>query len=219
MYHNRQTRIYYPDDCAVFRETKKKWGGLSNMAAGFHLEVNETHIRTSEALYQSCRYPHMPDVQNYIIGECSPISAKMKSKKYHKQSRLDWFKVRVGIMKWCLRVKLAQNFLTFGDLLLSTGDKPIVEKKTRRTDFWAATEQPNGTLVGMNVLGRLLMELRSCLKNGDIDGLKHVKPLNIPDFLLFGNRIGPIAEISNMKCRSHSCQGEYPSSFLSFPFA
>lgn len=219
MHHDKQIRTYDPSKCAVFRKTREKWGGLSNMAPGFHLFVNGIHIRTSEALYQSCRFPHIPDVQHSIIDEYSPMTAKMKSKKYHNQSRLDWFKIRVRVMKWCLRVKLAQNISTFGDLLLSTEDKPIVEKKTHRTDFWAANEQPNGTLVGMNVLGRLLMELRDCLKNGDSDDFKHVRPLSVPDFLLFGNRIELVEEASKTKSLNHSRIIKSSNNSPSFPLS
>lgn len=217
MHNHEQVRTYSPSNCAVFRKTKEAWGGLSNMAPGFNLCINGIHIRTSEALYQSCRFPHMPDVQEYIIDQCSPITAKMKSKKYLSQSRLDWLKVRVHVMKWCLRVKLAQNFSKFGDLLLSTDDMPIVEKKTRRADFWAATEQPDGTLVGMNVLGRLLMELRHSLRSGDIGDLKHIEPLSIPNFLLFGKHIELISDISMVKCLSHSRQSRYTNSSPSLP--
>lgn len=219
MHHDRQVRTYHPDDCVVFRKTKERWGGLSNMASGFNLEVNGIHIRTSEALYQSCRFPHMPNLQNYIIGECSPITAKMKSKKYHDSSRSDWFRIRVRVMKWCLNVKLAQNLSAFGDLLLSTENRPIVEKKIRRADFWAANEYPNGTLVGMNVLGRLLMELRESLRNGDINDFRHVKPLGIPDFLLFGHRIRPVAEISKGKSLDHSHQNRSSGNSPSLPLA
>ena len=145
-----QVRTYVPTESAVFLKTNERFGGLSNMEPGFPLVVNGVRIRTSEALYQSCRFPHMPEVQRMIIGERSPMTAKMRSKPYHRASRPDWDGVRVKIMRWCLRVKLAQNWATFGRLLLSTGDRPIVEKKVRRKDFWGATEQPDGTLVGIS---------------------------------------------------------------------
>lgn len=195
-----QVRTYVPTESAVFLKTNERFGGLSNMAPGFPLVVNGVRIRTSEALYQSCRFPHMPEVQRMIIGERSPMTAKMRSKPYHRASRPDWDGVRVKIMRWCLRVKLAQNWATFGRLLLSTGDRPIVEKKVRRKDFWGATEQPDGTLVGMNVLGRLLMELREQLKGDEAESLRFIEPLAISDFLLFGQPIeavqaAPSAEI------------------------
>ena len=93
-------------------------------------------------------------------------------------------------MRWCLRVKLAQNYAEFGRLLLATRDRPIVEQ-SRKDDYWGAklADESGETLVGQNVLGRLLMELREKLK-GDSEGrLKTVPPLDIPDFLLLGKPI------------------------------
>jgi type I restriction enzyme S subunit len=49
-----QVRSYRVADCVVFRKTNTRFGGLSNMAPGFPLEVNGIRILTSEALYQAC---------------------------------------------------------------------------------------------------------------------------------------------------------------------
>lgn len=179
-----QVRTYDPAASIVFLKTKERFGGLSNMAAGFPLRVNGIQIRTSEALYQACRFPHMPDVQRRIIDERSPMTAKMRSKPFRKNSRPDWDAVRVKIMRWCLRVKLAQNWKEFGRLLLATGDRPIVEQ-SRKDDFWGAKVAEDGSLVGMNVLGRLLMELREQLKGEEAESLRAVEPLSVSEFLLF----------------------------------
>src|SRR5579859_3354816 len=104
-----EVRTYDPAKAAVFCKTTEGFGGLSNMAGGFPLRVNGINILTSEALYQACRFPHLPEVQRLIIEQKSPMTAKMKSKPYRDQSRSDWDSVRVRIMRWCLRVKLAQN--------------------------------------------------------------------------------------------------------------
>jgi ribA/ribD-fused uncharacterized protein len=154
------------------------------MAPGFPLRVNGILIRTSEALYQACRFPHLPKVQRLIIEEGSPMTAKMKSKPYRPQSRPDWDAVRVKIMRWCLRVKLAQHWDKFGKLLLATGDQPIVED-SRKDDFWGAKPQDDGTLIGGNVLGRLLMELREQLRAPSSPSLRRVEPPTIPNFLLY----------------------------------
>lgn len=179
-----QVRTYDPTASVVFLKTNERFGGLSNMAPGFPLRVNGVRIRTSEALYQACRFPHLPDVQRKIIDEHSPMTAKMRSKPFRKDSRPDWDAVRVKIMRWCLRVKLAQNWREFGRLLLATGDRPIVEQ-SRKDDFWGAKVAEDGSLVGMNVLGRLLMELREQLKVDEAESLHAVEPLAIPEFLLF----------------------------------
>lgn len=71
--------------------------------------------------------------------------------------------------------------------------RPIVEQP-RKDDYWGAklTDETGCTLIGQNVLGRLLMELREKLKD-DADGaLKTVPPLGIPDFLLLGRPIGSV---------------------------
>lgn len=186
-----QLRTYSAADSVVFKKTNEQYGGLSNMAPGFPLFVNGVHINTSEALYQVCRYPHMPDVQHLIIGERSPMTAKMRSRPYRKDSRPDWNQIRVAVMRWCLRMKLAQNWEKFVGLLLATGDRPIVEK-SGKDDFWGAKPLENGTLVGQNVLGRLLMELREELRGPDAEKLRSVDLPKISNFLLFGE---PIQEL------------------------
>lgn len=188
-------RTYQRVDVVVVYKTKESFGGLSNMASGFPLRVNGVRILTTEALYQACRFPHIPDVQREIIGQYSPMTAKMKSKPHRKDSRPDWDHVRFKVMRWCLRVKLAQHYEEFGRLLLATKERPIVEQ-SRKDDYWGAkvVGVDDETLIGQNVLGRLLMELRELLKS-DADGsLKTVPPLSIPDFLLLGGPIETVTE-------------------------
>jgi type I restriction enzyme S subunit len=188
---NEQTRTYDRASSVVFLKTDAPFGGLSNMAGGFPLHVQGTRIYTSEALYQACRFPHLPEVQQLIIGQASPMTAKMKSKPHRKDSRPDWDRVRVKVMRWCLRVKLAQNWAKFSELLLRTDDLPIVEE-SRRDDFWGAKPVDHQTLVGTNVLGRLLMELREAVRSQGRDAFRTVEPPDIPEFLLFGGPIGAI---------------------------
>ena len=191
-----QARAYDPLRSVAFRKTKERYGGLSNMASGFPIVVNGIRIRTAEALYQACRYPTRPDVQRLIIEERSPMTAKMKAKRFTNDTRRDWDNVRVKIMRWCLRVKLAQNWDSFGTLLLSTGDASIVED-SRKDAFWGAKRTDDGELVGTNALGRLLMELREELKGTNYDHLRLVAPPEIPDFTLNGQSIGGISGSGN----------------------
>lgn len=187
-----QIRTYDRANSIVFLRTNEPFGGLSNMAGGFPLNVSGIPIRTSEALYQACRFPHRPDVQRLIIEQSSPMTAKMRSKPYRNDSRQDWKQVRVKIMRWCLRVKLAQNWKLFSELLLDTGERPIVEQ-SRKDDFWGAKPIDENTLAGMNVLGRLLMELRQEIRTSGQEPLLYVEPLAIPDFMLDGRPIAPVA--------------------------
>lgn len=188
-------RTYNRADVVIVYRTKENFGGLSNMASGFPLKINGIRILTAEALYQACRYPHLPDIQREIIGQHSPMTAKMSSKPYRKNSRPDWHDVRFKVMRWCLRVKLAQNYEEFGQLLLATKDRQIVEQ-SQKDDYWGAKSLGinDSILVGQNVLGRLLMELRELLKTDTEGNLKTVQPLNISDFLLLGEHIQIVGE-------------------------
>jgi ribA/ribD-fused uncharacterized protein len=187
-----ESRIYNRQECITFRKTAEKFGGLSNMAGGYLLKVNEVQILTSEALYQACRFPHMPEVQRLIIAERSPMTAKMKSKPYRDNSRPDWDIVRTKVMRWCLQVKLIQNWDKFSQLLLETGNLPIVED-SRKDDFWGAKPEDEKILTGANVLGRLLMQVREQIKSGEITSKTIVSPLLIQDFLLYEREIIPIS--------------------------
>jgi putative DNA methylase len=187
-----QERTYRRGQAVVFLKTKEAFGGLSNMASGFPLRVNGVPIRSSEALYQACRFPHMPELQRRVIAERSPMTAKMVGKPYRDQSRPDWDRRRVAIMRWCLRVKLAQNFDTFSRLLLATGEGPIVEE-SRKDPFWGARPLPDDSLSGRNILGRLLMELREEVRSGERTATSDVPPLDIPDFLLMGEPISAVS--------------------------
>lgn len=191
-----QHKTYNANECCVFRKTKELHGGLSNMASGFPLKVNGIHILTSEAIYQACRFPHLPDIQEKIIKERSPMSAKMVGKPYRGNSRPDWDDTRIKIMRWCLKVKLAQNFIEFGKLLESTFDRPIVEDSSK-DDFWGAIrdKQDENILTGTNALGRLLMELRQSYNEKRYSyEIFVVEPLNISNFTLFGQNIEIIDE-------------------------
>ena len=187
-------RIYNLSDVITFSNTKGKFGGLSNMAPGYSLFINEVIIPNSEALYQSCRFPLFPDIQQEIIKQKSPMDAKQIGRKYIDHTRQDWDEVKFQIMKWCLLVKLVQNWESFGGLLKSTGEKPIVEYSTK-DKIWAATPQEPNKLIGVNALGRFLMEIR---EKYVLPNLKptNVKPLNIPAFNLFNHAIEQVNEPS-----------------------
>lgn len=187
-------REYKADEVVWFRKTKEAFGGLSNMCSGYPLSVNGHKILTSEALYQACRFPHLPEVQREIIVQKSPMTAKMKSKPYRNFTRPDWDSKRIAIMKWALQVKLAQNFTKFGNLLEETWPKQIVED-SRKDKFWGAvrSKDDKNILIGINALGRLLMELREkYMDRRENMGLLIVQPLQINNFKLFGENIKTI---------------------------
>jgi ribA/ribD-fused uncharacterized protein len=181
-------KTYQRSEVCPFRKTKERFGGLSNMAAGFPITINGIDIRTSEALYQACRYPLRIDVQENIIKQKSPMTAKMVMKPFKEFGRPDWQEVKFDVMFWCIKVKLAQNYKSFGAVLDSTGEKPIVEDSARDF-FWGAKPNNNDQLIGYNVMGQLLMKLRDLYYSHDHEYFSTIQPLSISDFLLFGKRI------------------------------
>ena len=200
-------RNYKRINVITFKKTKELYGGLSNMAPGFPIKINNIMIRNSEALYQALRYTEHPEIQKEIIMQNSPMTSKMKSKKHRALCREDWNDIRLKVMRWCLRVKLIQNWDSFGGLLIDTGDKQIVEE-SNKDRFWGAIPFDDGSLNGINALGRLLMELREempiYLTN------KELSPLKINNFKLMGVPIEGItfniSEMPDMDIRTKNTE-------------
>jgi ribA/ribD-fused uncharacterized protein len=188
-----ELRQYDSTHCAVFKKTKEKWGELSNMAGGFPVVVNSVPIKSIEALYQACRFPHLPDVQEKILSQNSPMTAKMVGKPYRDNSRTDWDEVRIKIMKWALRVKLAQNWDRFSSVLIESNNMPIVEL-SNKDNFWGAMPSEEGIYIGVNALGRLLMQLREQINNNNKTRFMNVPPLKINNFSLYENEIRAVNE-------------------------
>jgi ribA/ribD-fused uncharacterized protein len=197
---NFNHQMYSKNASCWFQKVDTEWGGLSNMKGiVFPLLVNKRRVLTTEALYQACRFPDYPEIQEEIVKQKSPMAAKMKSKPHRiKCTRADFEEEKAAIMYWCLRVKLACNSTGFGNLLKRTGTRAIVEV-SHKDLFWGTKEDksnPNN-VIGANVLGQLLMELRSFyLENQVSKAYLTVEPLNIPNFKLFGEPIQKIVHPS-----------------------
>jgi len=183
-------RIYNKNEVITFGKTTGEFGGFSNMASGYSLFVNETNISNTEILYQACRFPLFPKIQEEIVFQSNPMVAKQISRKHIHSTRQDWDAVKFDIMRWCLQIKLLQNFDKFSNLLLSTNDTPIVEF-SMKDNVWGAVPISKDLLKGKNALGRLLMEIREVYVKKSIE-IEYVNSLNIPAFLLFDRPISRV---------------------------
>ena len=96
---NEEIRHYPVEECIAFRKTTEPYGGLSNMAPKYPITICGVKVLTSEALYQACRFPGMPEIQRIIIEQRSPMTAKDISRKYNQLTRPDWENRRVQIMQ------------------------------------------------------------------------------------------------------------------------
>lgn len=147
-------------------------GWLSNMSP-HKIVVDDIFWKTAEAYFQSLRFAPDAAVRERIRMQKSPMAAKMVAKE--NASRMVVVPMNeddVENMRITLRLKFRCNQIPLEDNLLRTGDRTIIEDcSARRTEsgaFWGASELPNGLLYGQNMLGKLLMELRSELKAKEI---------------------------------------------------
>jgi len=183
---------YDRKNCIVIEHNSGPHGDLLNMNIKYPLLVNGREFKSLEHLYQACRYPKVVQMQNDIMTKPSPLVAKWVSKPHKAHGRTDWYQEKVKIMKWCLRVKLACNYGKFGYALNATGNNVIVETSPDG-DFWGAIPKDKkdkaSSLIGANVFGQLLVELREEYRTKPKEELLVVKPLKIKDFLLFGKPV------------------------------
>jgi ribA/ribD-fused uncharacterized protein len=146
--------------------------------------------RTVEHLYQALRFPDDPELQQAIFATPSPLFAKRLAYRHLDTTRPDWEEVKSDVMAWCLELKYIQHPLTFGNLLLATGNRNIVEASPR-DDYWGAKPIANGDkppmiLRGWNVLGRLLRMTRRKIEVGSSFDLR-AAVIEIPNFRLVGD--------------------------------
>lgn len=180
---------YIPSECAVFRLPQHEFGALSNAHPDFPIRVPGTEIVTkfSELLFQAMKYTGAPDVQQEILEAPHARHGQIIFKKHHKYCRSDWLSVRVLVMHWVLRLKLAQHYDRISEVLESTGDKPIVSVNPY-DDFWGATSEGDD-LYGENMLGRLWRRIRADMRKSP-DEFREVPLLGIPDAMICNCFVG-----------------------------
>ena len=131
-------RIYRRDEVCGFRFTREIWGAFSNFAPlAAPIAAGPWTFATSEALYQAAKFGAAPEVQRRIAS--APTAREAAAIGRGETAGLDprWNAQRVNVMRWVLRMKREAN----------------------AADIDAA--------LGANVLGRLWMELRQQLRDGD----------------------------------------------------
>jgi ribA/ribD-fused uncharacterized protein len=174
---------YEISECCVFNKVKEQWGKFSNMGNDHGVVVNGVRIRNTEALYQACRFPDYPDIQKEIIETHSGMGAKMCSRKYRtNHTRADWDEVRLDVMRYCVELKLYQNWGHLKPLLIETGDRQIVER-SHKDQYWGTTfvKNDNKFVEGENVLGEIWNDIKR-----DLDKYKVRPTHNIENFKLYG---------------------------------
>ena len=223
---NTQNRV------VSFLKTEDEFGGLSNSADGFPIQINGFRIPSTEHLYQALKFPDHPEIQEGILKAGTPTDARKiasnlvpvgmnkgpvrhvnkqkfavtgKIKPYSENQKLafkqdheskirtDWDEVKLEVMNYCIRAKLINNWVGFGDLLRSTGNQEIVQKAPKKESFWGLFTSKDGYCrCGYNHLGRLLVNLRDELIDQDNEPLRTLVPPTHLNLKLLGFEIEPI---------------------------
>lgn len=193
---NLDTKHYVPSNVCLFSKAKEKWGEFGNMTGGFEfvLPYNGKRIFNSEGLYQAMRFPDYPEVQKEILDIKSGMGAKMRANHYRAtHTRSDFEDVRIDIMRWCLQLKYASNFVRLSKVLKETRGRDIVEY-SHKDRFWGTVpdnkEAPT-VQIGQNVLGQLWMEIYKNMTEEKV--IEIILPPDIPNCVLLGEPIPPIA--------------------------
>lgn len=114
----------------------------------------DINFPTTEHAFQASKSRAIPTRQA-IAKE--PTAAKAKKAGKSIALRPDWELVKFRVMEDILRLKFAQS--EFRDKLLETGDAELIEGNQWGDTTWGIC---NG--VGKNMLGKLLMKIRSELR-------------------------------------------------------
>lgn len=122
---------------------------------------------TVEHLFQASKALY-PNEATWVMEARTPGEAKRRGRKVEK--RPDWDVVRISVMRHHLRRKFAEPELR--TKLLATGERILIEGNTWGDKFWGAVfeqppRHPHASIVGENHLGKLLMEIRSELREGE----------------------------------------------------
>jgi ribA/ribD-fused uncharacterized protein len=118
------------------------------------IEWNGMRFPSSEHAFVAAKCQNPADIA--LVQLCpTPGEAKRLGRKI--QLRPDWDKVKVDVMRDILQVKFRVPELRAQ--LLATGDEPLVEHNWWGDRFWGMCDG-----VGENMLGKLLMELRTELR-------------------------------------------------------
>lgn len=111
--------------------------------------------QNTEAAYQASKTLDLDARKKFEL--LSGAQAKQLGRKL--KIRPDWDLVKFEMMELVLRAK----FMTHGHLaakLRNTTDRPIIELNTWGDTIWGQVKNKNGVLVGDNMLGKLLMNIR-----------------------------------------------------------
>ena len=167
---------YPAEKCARIHKVDEEWGILCNFART-QIVAEGVTFKSAEQLFQCLKFNNTVAVRAVYASANPKMAAKRKD--FDRYRRVDWGQMILDAMKFCLQKKYEQNE-AFREKLERSQGLFIVEDQTTFTkknpDAWGVKPQGDN-LVGPNLLGRFLMELRD---NGK---LEYIMPVDCFDFI------------------------------------
>jgi predicted NAD-dependent protein-ADP-ribosyltransferase YbiA (DUF1768 family) len=198
----------------VFLQAKDAWGRLSDMAGQMALNIGGVTVRTSERLFQAHRFPAHSHIQQAVLHQLSPMIVKhvAHKKELGAVARPDWEQANIDLMRWCMRVKLAHHPRQFGQELMLTGHRPIVERAARATGGLSRlgrTAERERLLYGMNLIRKLLVELRAGGAGERIRSYGSGAAASLWDLVLLGQPVGTLSSgLPAVRSRAETATGD-----------
>lgn len=154
-------------NASVFLKTTEKFGELSNMARGHAYRDGDVEWPSTEAQFQAMKFPDHPEIQEAIRAASNAKLAKDVAYEHQDKVRPDWQDVNLHAMAYVLTRKHdASPSFRAALTEAASGGRTIVEW-SRKSTFWGAA--PDGSsLLGQNVLGRMLNQLEAGARMDDL---------------------------------------------------
>ena len=155
---------HYPaNQCACVKGAADEREILGNFGRA-SVVVNGVEFSNTEKLFQCMKFTHTPVIQEIYAQNNMSIKMKAKKKEYEQYVREDWPKIFLDALKFVLVTKYEQSESFRAELERSKG-LFIVEDETGRNGCKKSADaygtiRVGDEMVGPNLLGQFLMELR-----------------------------------------------------------
>lgn len=124
---------------------------------------------TNEHFYQAMKSMDLD--YRYMVrtakspGEAKRLGSAAGMKRSGVTLREDWEDMKDEVMRYGLYLKFSQNPM-LGQKLIDTGDRLLAELNTWGDTYWGVTGDTQAQWFGGNVLGKLLMCVRTGIREG-----------------------------------------------------
>ena len=171
---------YPADQCACIKGAAEEWGVLGNFGRA-SVVINGVEFNKTEKLFQCMKFTHAPIIKEIYAQNGMGMKQKAKKKEYAVYIREDWPRIFLDVLKFVLVTKYEQSEAFRVELERSKGFY-IVEDETGRPGCKKSADaygtiRVGDEMVGPNLLGQFLMELR------DTGKLDYTLPADALDFI------------------------------------